>query len=275
MKTRTIFLAFLALSLSFSACNKVPKSGKVKFKSQNDSVSYALGYIEANNYIKSFEQIPFEIDSMGKVHLAKALAKTKLQERYLKHRSEQFDNINVDIFYKGFLNQLAYGKSYFDERGADMYLRNIFNKKKAEKDSIKIELSKAQLLKGQKFLDENKMREGVKVTESGLQYEIIKEGKGNLPKAVDRVKCVYHGTLIDGTVFDSSKEAGDTTTFAVNRVIKGWGEALQLMPQGSEWRLYIPASLAYGERGAGDKVGPNEALIFEVNLVEVMNAEKK
>ena len=274
MKRSRIILVFLALTLSFSACNKVSKSGKLKFQSEIDSVSYALGYIEANNYIKTLDQLPFQFDSIEKVHLARAIAKSHLKEKYLEIRSNQFDPLNEEAFFKGFLNELAYGKSYFNENGADMYLRKIFEKKKALKDSLQKEVSKANLSKGQKYLEENTKHDDINVTESGLQYKIIKEGKGKVPALTDQVKCVYHGTLLDGTVFDSSKERGDTTSFGVNRVIKGWTEALQLMPEGSEWKLFIPAELAYGERGSGEKIGSNETLIFDINLVEIIEKKK-
>ncbi|NOU59084.1 FKBP-type peptidyl-prolyl cis-trans isomerase [Marinifilum caeruleilacunae] len=274
MKRSSLIIALLALIVSFSACKKVPRSGKMKFANSVDSVSYALGYIEAGNFKKNFNQVPFEMDSTAYMHFAKAIAKTKLSERYTQFRNNQFNEINEEAFYKGFLNELAYGKSYFSEMSADIYLRKIFEKNKAVRDSIKKEKGKANLEKGRKFLEENKAREGVFETESGLQYEIIKEGNGPKPGARDRVKCVYHGTLLDGTVFDSAKERGDTTSFGVNAVIKGWKEALTLMPEGSEWRLYVPGDLAYGERGSRDIIGPNETLIFDVNLVEVIPNKK-
>ena len=123
--------------------------------------------------------------------------------------------------------------------------------------------------KGKKFLDENKKRSGVTTLKSGLQYEIMKAGTGPKPGPTDKVKTHYHGTLIDGTVFDSSVQRGEPIEFPVNGVIKGWTEALQLMPTGSKWKLFIPYDLAYGERGAGGSIGPYETLIFEVELLAV------
>jgi len=123
---------------------------------------------------------------------------------------------------------------------------------------------------GQEFLESNKKREGVVTLPSGLQYEIIKEGNGPKPTATDQVKCHYHGTLIDGTVFDSSVQRGTPATFGVNQVIKGWVEALQLMPVGSKWRLFIPSDLAYGERGAGKSIEPNSTLIFDVEVLDIV-----
>lgn len=122
---------------------------------------------------------------------------------------------------------------------------------------------------GEKFLSENKDKEGVKVTDSGLQYQVLEEGDGPKPSADDRVKVHYEGRLIDGTVFDSSRERGEPVTFPVNGVIPGWTEGLQLMREGSRFRLFIPPDLAYGERGAGDKIGPNQTLIFDVELLQV------
>lgn len=129
------------------------------------------------------------------------------------------------------------------------------------------EKAEANLKSGQDFLAQNKTRPGVVETPSGLQYEIITEGKGPKPGATSKVTCHYHGTLIDGTVFDSSVQRGQPATFPLNMVIKGWTEALQLMPTGSKWRLFLPSQLAYGERQTGSYIGPNSTLIFEVELI--------
>ncbi len=126
------------------------------------------------------------------------------------------------------------------------------------------------LEEGNAFLEKNKAREGVTATESGLQYEIITAGTGEKPTAEDQVRVHYHGTLIDGTVFDSSVDRGEPVVFGVSQVIPGWTEALQLMPVGSKWKIYLPAEIAYGERGAGKDIGPNSALIFEVELLEIV-----
>lgn len=122
---------------------------------------------------------------------------------------------------------------------------------------------------GDEFLAANGKKEGVKTTASGLQYKVIQSGSGKQPKASDTVKTHYHGTLISGEVFDSSVERGEPVEFPVNGVIPGWQEALQLMHVGDKWQLFVPASLAYGEQGAGSRVGPNSTLIFEVELLEV------
>jgi FKBP-type peptidyl-prolyl cis-trans isomerase FklB len=122
---------------------------------------------------------------------------------------------------------------------------------------------------GKKFLAENGKRAGVTTTASGLQYEIMKAGTGAKPLATDKVTVHYHGTLLNGKVFDSSVNRGQTIDFPVNGVIQGWQEALQLMPLGSKWKVFIPSNLAYGERGAGADIGPHEALIFEVELFKI------
>ncbi|WP_242919511.1 FKBP-type peptidyl-prolyl cis-trans isomerase [Pontibacter liquoris] len=122
---------------------------------------------------------------------------------------------------------------------------------------------------GETFLAENKNKEGVKTLPSGLQYQVLKEGNGKSPSKSDTVTTHYHGTLIDGSVFDSSYERGQPATFPVNGVIAGWTEALQLMQEGAKWRLFIPSDLAYGAQGAGDAIGPNATLIFDVELLSV------
>lgn len=132
------------------------------------------------------------------------------------------------------------------------------------------EQMKEQIENGAAFLAANGERKEVKTLASGLQYEIMKEGNGDKPKATDKVVCHYHGTLIDGTVFDSSVRRGEPATFPVNGVIQGWVEALQLMPVGSKWKLYIPYNLGYGARGAGESIPPYATLIFEVELLSIV-----
>jgi FKBP-type peptidyl-prolyl cis-trans isomerase FklB len=126
------------------------------------------------------------------------------------------------------------------------------------------------LVAGLEFLEKNRSKEGVTELPSGLQYLVIKEGDGDLPSLTDEVKCHYHGRLIDGTVFDSSVERGQPAVFPVNGVIQGWVEALQLMPVGSKWRLFVPPELGYGEQGAGGAIGPNSTLVFDVELLEIV-----
>ena len=128
----------------------------------------------------------------------------------------------------------------------------------------------AMAVVGESFLKQNASKENIIVTASGLQYEILQKGTGAVPKASSKVRVHYHGTLVDGTVFDSSMQRGEPIDFPVNGVIKGWTEALQLMPEGSRWKLYIPHELAYGANGAGGMIGPYSALIFEVELLKVL-----
>ena len=130
------------------------------------------------------------------------------------------------------------------------------------------------LKKGQVFLEANAKKEGVKTTATGLQYKVNKSGTGRTPKASDTVKVHYHGTLIDGTVFDSSVQRGEPISFPVNGVIKGWTEALQMMKEGDKWQIFLPANLAYGEQSPGPKIGPNSALIFDVELLAIEPAGK-
>ena len=132
---------------------------------------------------------------------------------------------------------------------------------------LKAEKAAANLKAGQDFLAQNKQREGVTETASGLQYEVLTEGTGNKPAASNTVTCHYHGTLIDGTIFDSSVQRGQPASFPLNMVIKGWTEGLQLMPAGSKYRFFIPPHLGYGERQVSAQIGPNSTLIFDVELI--------
>lgn len=131
-------------------------------------------------------------------------------------------------------------------------------------------MSEKSISEGKAFLEKNGQRPEVITLKSGLQYEIIKEGNGKIPQASDKVKVHYHGTLLDGTVFDSSVRRGEPATFGVTQVISGWVEALQLMPVGSKWKLYIPSSLAYGAQGAGQQIAPYSTLVFEVELLDIV-----
>jgi len=144
--------------------------------------------------------------------------------------------------------------------------QNDLRAKQAEKAKLEAAKNKEE---GDAFLEANKTKPGVVVLPSGLQYKILTEGTGPKPAATDTVECNYRGTLINGTEFDSSAKHGGPQTFPVNRVVKGWTEALQLMPVGSKWQLFIPSNMAYGERGAGGEIGPNSTLIFEIELVSI------
>ena len=153
-----------------------------------------------------------------------------------------------------------------DIQESQQLLNTYFTKLKAEQEVASADKRKA----GEEFLKENAKREGVITLKSGLQYEIMVEGNGVIPTAKDKVKVHYHGTLIDGSVFDSSVQRGEPAVFGVTQVIQGWVEALQLMPVGSKWKLFIPYNLAYGERGAGSMIQPYSALIFEVELLDIV-----
>jgi FKBP-type peptidyl-prolyl cis-trans isomerase FklB len=170
-----------------------------------------------------------------------------------------FDGVDAQAVAQGVIDALT-GK---DSAVARADIEDAFR-------TLTTRMSEKQAKAGELFLAENAKREGVTVTASGLQYEVITAGTGEKPTAASRVKTHYHGTLIDGTVFDSSVKRGQPIDFAVGGVIAGWTEALQLMPVGSKWRLYIPHELAYGARGAGDSIAPYSALVFEVELLDIV-----
>ena len=158
-------------------------------------------------------------------------------------------------------------------------IREVMNNFQASLIQKQIEAEKkdaaAALEEEKQFFEVNKSKEGVSSTDSGLQYRVIKNGEGSKPAAADMVTVHYHGTLPDGTVFDSSYERGEPVTFPLNRVIAGWSEALQLMKEGDKWQLYVPSRLAYGPQGAGGQIGPHQPLLFEVELIKVQATSKK
>lgn len=171
--------------------------------------------------------------------------------------------INVDDFAQAIKDVLEKNPTAISHTEA----REIANKYFSE---LEAKMNAANIEKGKQFLEDNQKNPNVKTLPSGLQYEILKEGNGKKPQATDRVKCDYEGTLIDGTLFDSSIKRGEPAIFGVNQVIPGWVEALQLMTEGSKWRLYIPAELGYGAQGAGEMIPPHSTLIFDVELIEVL-----
>lgn len=184
-------------------------------------------------------------------------------------RSSGVDSINVQDFADG-VAAVFYGsepKMTYDQ--AKEVIREYFTALQAKQEEQAREIGEANAKAGREFLDKNGQREQVKVTPSGLQYEVLEEGNGPKPTAGDSVTVHYTGRLIDGTVFDSSEERGEPATFGVTQVIPGWVEALQMMNVGSKWRLFIPSNLAYGPNGAGGVIGPNQTLIFDVNLIAV------
>lgn len=171
--------------------------------------------------------------------------------------------LNIDDFVKGIKDVLAGEKTALTHAEAQQVVSEHF-RKLSEEAYAKVKEE------GEAFLAANKAKEGVVTLPSGLQYQVITEGTGKKPSATDRVQCHYEGTLIDGTVFDSSIRRGEPAVFGVNQVIRGWVEALQLMQEGAKWRLFIPQDMAYGANGAGEMIPPYSALIFDVELIKVL-----
>jgi FKBP-type peptidyl-prolyl cis-trans isomerase len=183
------------------------------------------------------------------------------------------DEVDIDALIAGLDEALAGKEPRLNDEDREKVKSEVTRKlqqKQVEERTAKAAAAKAA---GEKFLAENGKREGVKTTESGLQYEILTEGTGATPKATDKVTVHYKGTLIDGTEFDSSYARGQPVTFPLGNVIPGWTEGLQLVKTGGKAKLYIPSSLGYGERGAGAKIGPNETLVFEVELIGIEKPE--
>jgi len=162
------------------------------------------------------------------------------------------------------------GEGKLDEIEGNMAIREYMTRKQTEMAQEQQAKAQENLQKAQQFLEENKAKEGIQVMESGLQYLVLEAGDGPTPEEGDQVVAHYEGKLVDGTVFDSSLKRGEPLTIGVNQVIPGWTEALLNMKVGSKWRLFIPPDLGYGVRGAGQDIGPNEALIFEVELLEIV-----
>ncbi len=181
-------------------------------------------------------------------------------------RNKPFEGFDKDAAIAGFVDGVEQKELQVSAEAINAAFKVIQEQLQAQKDEEAASLGKA----GQEFLDNNAKRDEVTVTASGLQYEIITEGNGELPSKASTVRTHYHGTLIDGTVFDSSYDRGQPAEFPVGGVIAGWTEALQMMPVGSKWRLYVPYNLAYGERGAGGAIGPYATLIFDVELLDII-----
>lgn len=222
------------VGFSFVGCdNAGGGGGGTAMKTIEDSVSYAIG-----------------------VNMGKSLKRDSVQ-------------LNPDLVRAGILDAMDSDstKLKFSDSVAQMVMMNFQQQMMQRMQAKAMEQGGANLKKGEEFLAANKSKPGVKVTPSGLQYIVESEGSGESPDSNDVVKANYRGTLIDGTEFDKSK--GEPVEFPVNGVIPGWTEALQMMKPGAKWKLFIPANLAYGERGGGEKIGPNETLIFEVELVSV------
>ena len=181
----------------------------------------------------------------------------------------QMIEVNPELMNNGIHDGLSGNKPLLNEQQVKETMSVFQKEMMAKQAATKKAAGEKNAAEGTKFLTANKTKEGVKTTASGLQYKVLKEGSGPTPKATDTVKVNYRGTTIDGTEFDSSYKRGEAASFPVNRVIKGWTEALQLMKVGSKYQLFIPADLAYGERGAGADIGPNASLIFDVELLGI------
>ncbi|CAH8285270.1 FKBP-type peptidyl-prolyl cis-trans isomerase FklB [Mariniflexile fucanivorans] len=229
-------IKFLGVVLSASVLSSCGGQGvsKRELKTELDSVSYAIGMDVARN------------------------VKTSVSE------------IDSELFIQGYMNVLDSTNILIKPEDGQQILSAYFQKKQAENMKKQQEEAEKEKGVGEKFLEENKSKDGIKVTESGLQYKVLKEGTGPKPTAESKVKVHYHGTLIDGTVFDSSVDRGEPTEFGVGQVIRGWTEGLQLMPVGSKYKFFIPQDLGYGARQAGEKIKPYSTLIFEVELLEIV-----
>jgi FKBP-type peptidyl-prolyl cis-trans isomerase FklB len=203
------------------------------FNSSIDSVSYAVGVLVAQNF------------------------------------KSQNVTLNPDMVAKGFASVTSGGTLLINEQECQSVMNNFMMKNQQAQMAEQAKQHEPNRIAGEKFFAENKTKDSVITTASGLQYKVIKMGDGPKPKASDKVKTHYHGTLIDGTVFDSSVQRGEPVSFPVSGVIPGWVEALQLMPVGSKFKLFIPQELAYGIRGGGQTIKPYSALVFEVELLAI------
>lgn len=249
----------------------------IALNSALDSLNYAFGYLNGNELAQgmitdeetkdaSVSALAASINK-GLKDKTKNVQLVRMAENIGQQIKEQepvglvgVEGLGTDfeMLKQGFINGFYQEFGQMTLEQANEYIQTTINNMKYGKN----------LAEGEEFLAQNALRDGVTTTESGLQYEIIKEGKGKVPTTADKVKVHYHGTLIDGTVFDSSVDRGEPIVFGVTQVIKGWTEALQMMPVGSKWKLYIPYDLAYGEREAG-QIPPYSTLIFEVELLGI------
>ena len=177
--------------------------------------------------------------------------------------------LNIDDFAQAIKDVISGSELKVDNAEAQKLVQNFFQEQEAKQQAAAAEAGKAAKTAGETFLAENGKKDGVVTLPSGLQYQVLKEGNGKKPSATDQVVCHYEGTLIDGTVFDSSYKRNQPATFGLNQVIAGWTEGVQLMQEGAKYRFFIPYNLAYGERGAGAQIPPFAALVFDVELIEV------
>ena len=284
-------LAVIIAAISLASCTA--QAPKAQFKNEIDSLSYMMGVANTQGldyYIAGQLGVDttFMADFIAGVQAginqssAKDVAYNagiqigqQITGRIIESINAQLfagdstQALNTNNFVAGFLASLKKKPGMVTPEEASAYVQTHADAIKAKAIEAKYAENKAA---GEKFLAENKTKEGVKTTESGLQYKVIKEGKGAIPTETSTVKVNYKGTLIDGTEFDSSYKRNEPASFRANQVIKGWTEALTMMPVGSKWELYIPQELAYGARETGGQIKPFSTLIFEVELLEI---EKK
>ena len=291
MKKIVLFAAIVA-AMGMSSCT--PQAPKANMKSEIDSLSYMVGVTNAqglkdflvgrmgidlkymDDFYRGFQEAAQKLSPADKAYMAGLQIGQQVGNDAFEGISRQlFDNdslqsLDKNNFLAGFIAG-AEEKAGISMQEAQEYVQTHADAIKAKAMEVKYADNKAA---GEKFLAENASKEGVKTTASGLQYKIIKEGKGEIPTDSSTVKVHYKGTLIDGTEFDSSYKRNEPTTFRANQVIKGWTEALTMMPVGSKWELYIPQELAYGARETGRDIKPFSTLIFEVELISVENKKK-
>ena len=297
-KALFIALALVAGASSFTA-NAVkkktvmaPAKEKVEpvvLTSSSDSVSYAAGMTMTNGlvpfllqqkmdttlmgeFVRSFmENVKRGDDPKMKAYVIGMSIAQQVNERMLPGIKQEFENtpdsILADLFYRGFTDAHMKDTTIFTQSKAEDYFTE---KQKADKAIREEKLYGANRDAGKKFLEENAQKEGIITLPSGLQYKVLVKGEGEVPTRSDKVKVHYEGRLLDGTVFDSSYKRNEPSEFTPTQVIKGWTEALTMMPIGSKWQLYIPYELAYGERGAGEDIKPYSTLIFDVELLDIV-----
>jgi FKBP-type peptidyl-prolyl cis-trans isomerase FklB len=212
-----------------------PVAAQPSLKSQDDSISYAIGLSVASFF-----------------------------------RQQNVQHINTSLVEKAINDIMKSGSPLLNEQQANSVIMACMNKAQAEKNKENTAAAEVNKKAGEVFLAENKTKSGVVTLPSGLEYQVLTEGTGPKPTATDKIKCHYQGTLLDGTIFDSSIQRGEPLQIEVGQVIAGWTEALQLMPVGSKWRLWVPSNLAYGDRQAGALIKPGSTLIFDVELLEIV-----
>jgi FKBP-type peptidyl-prolyl cis-trans isomerase FklB len=280
----TLFCAPLLLQPAAAPAQKQKKAAAEKkpaakaplpFKTMGENISYGIGLDFGRRVygalMQSLGRGPVSVD---RKKLASALG---LSPEFAKNFKKLGLEIDEKRLKEGFEHSLSGAKPRLDET----QLGDVFKSAKTQIAANRKKLAEARKKLGEKnrkegkaFLEANKKKAGVKTTKSGLQYTVLKEGKGKSPKVTDIVVAHYHGMLLDGTVFDSTRKSKVPLRRQVGGLIQGWQEALLMMKKGAKWKLFIPAELAYRERGAGDDIGPNAVLIFELELIDIKDAPK-